>query len=119
MGAKVLHVWGEQGASVTKALARLSWTVGQSERDGGHRPEVTWLAFLAGANRAQLAVLTEDAVTAGLRETVTGVTCLASVRPLSPRLRAAPIVLARGPAPREGQRRLRDEMRDEGGIYSW
>jgi hypothetical protein len=44
---------------------------------------------------------------------VTGVTCLAAVRPLSPRLTAAPIVLARD------QGFSADVWVDEGGIYSW
>ncbi len=118
---KVLRGGGEQGA-VTKALARLSWLAGHSERDGGLQLEVSRLASLAGANRAQLVVLTEAKVTAGLREGVTGVTCLASVRPSSPRLTAAPIVLARGPGPSDGQP-ARDvgvvRRGEEGGIYSW
>jgi hypothetical protein len=126
----VLHVGGELSSSVTKSLTRLSWTVGQIERDGGNRPEVPRLASFAGAKRSQLAVLTEAAVTAGLREEVTGVTCLASVRPVSPRLAAAPIVLARSQGFSPG-RVARSEwvelahghevglLEDEGGIYSW
>lgn len=111
---------GEQGGAVTKTLARLSYLAGHSERDGGLRPEASRLASLAGANRAQLAVLTEAEVTAGLREGVTGVTCLASVRPVAPRLTAAPIVLARGPGSSAVQARDVDTQRgDEGGIYSW
>ncbi|QRK12040.1 hypothetical protein JQX13_19535 [Archangium violaceum] len=115
---------------MTKTLARLTCTAGQSERDGGNRLEVPLLASFAGAKRTQLAVLTEAAVMAELRQVVTGVTCLASVRPLSPRLAVAPIVLARGQdfspgrAHRHGwvesaHRHDFDEVVDEGGIYSW
>jgi hypothetical protein len=123
----VLHVGGEQNAPVMKALARLSSTAGQSERDGGNRLVVPQLASFAGANRIQLAVLTEAGVTDGLREVVTGVTCLASVRPMSPRLAVAPIVLAREQdfSPARGGlmdpafRHDLDLGVDLGGIYSW
>lgn len=123
----VLHVGGEQNAPVMKALARLSPTAGQSERDGGNRLVVPRLASFAGANRAQLAVLAEAGVTDGLREVVTGVTCLASVRPLSPRLAVAPIVLARAPVLGPARGGLMDPAFhhdvdlgvDLGGIYSW
>ncbi|PTL79826.1 hypothetical protein [Vitiosangium sp. GDMCC 1.1324] len=130
-GGVVLHVGGELHAAVTKTLARLSWTAGQFERDGGNRLEVPRLVTFAGAKRSQLAVLTEAAVTAELREAVTGVTCLASVRPTSPRLAAAPIVLARGQEFSPGRATSWHElvesahshdvhsMVDEGGIYSW
>jgi len=108
----------------------LSSTAGPSERDGGHRLAVPRLASFAGANRTQLAVLTEAGVTDGLREVVTGVTCLASVRPMSPRLTLAPIVLARDQDFSPG-RTARGELLepayshdldlgvDVGGIYSW
>jgi hypothetical protein len=123
----VLHVGGEQNAPVMKALARLSSTTGQSERDGGNRLVVPRLASFAGANRTQLAVLTEAGVTDGLREVVTGVTCLASVRPMSPRLAVAPIVLAREQDVRPAHGGLMDAAFrhdvdlgvDLGGIYSW
>lgn len=126
----VLHVGGEQNAPVMKTLVRLSPTAGQSERDGGNRLAVPRLASFAGANRTQLAVLTEAGVTDGLREVVTGVTCLASVRPLSPRLAVAPIVLARDQdfspgRPTRGALMLPayghdlDMGVDVGGIYSW
>ncbi|HYO60006.1 hypothetical protein [Archangium sp.] len=119
----VLHMGGELNASVTKT--RLSWMAGQSARDRGNR-----LASFAGANRAHLAVLTRAAVTAGLREVVTGVTCLASVRPLSPRLTVARLVLDRDPG-FSPVRTIHGELvkpahgddidvgMDEGGIYSW
>jgi hypothetical protein len=89
------------------------------------------LASFAGAKRAQWAVLTEAAVLIGLREVVTGVTCLASVRPTSPRLTVAPIVLASGGGGFSSGRVSRsglvesarghevDAVVDEGGIYSW
>ncbi len=126
----VLHVGGGLNAPVTKTLARPSWTAGQFERDGGNRLEVPRLASFAGAKRTWLAVLTEAGVTDGLREVVTGVTCLASVRPVSPRLAVAPIVLARDPGfspghtahggPRVSARAHDAGMgMDEGGIYSW
>jgi hypothetical protein len=126
----VLHVGGKPDASVTKTLGRLSWRAGQTERDGGNRLEVPRLASFAGAKRTQLAVLTEAAVMAELRRVVTGVTCLAAVRPLSPRLAAAPIVLARGEGFSAGRASRSepvgfvphhgaDVWGDEGGIYSW
>lgn len=126
----VLHVGGEINAAVTKTLGRLSWMAGQSERDGGNRLEVPRLASFAGAKRTQLAVLTEAEVMAGLRQVVTGVTCLAAVRPLSPRLTAAPIVLARGQGFTPGRASRSEPVEamplydadvgvDEGGIYSW
>jgi hypothetical protein len=126
----VLHVGGDQNAPVMKTLARLSKAAGQFERDGGNRLAVPRLASFAGANRTQLAVLTEAGVTNGLREVVTGVTCLASVRPMSPRLAVAPIVLVRDEESRPG-RTARGELLkpayvqeleqsvDVGGIYSW
>jgi hypothetical protein len=113
----VLHVGGEQNAPVMKALVRLSPTAGQTERDGGNRLTVPRLASFAGAKRGQLVVLTEAGVTDGLREVVTGVTCLAAVRPLSPRLTVAPIVLARA-QDFEPSHDL-DLGVDVGGIYSW
>lgn len=128
MAGVVLHVGGGQNAPVMKTLARLSSTAGQSERDGGNRLAVPRLASFAGANRAQLAVLTEAGLTDGLREVVTGVTCLASVRPMSPRLAVAPIVLARdqdfGPGRTARGARMEpayshDLGVDVGGIYSW
>lgn len=130
MGGVVLHVGGERNAPVMKTLAWPSSTAGQSERDGGRRLTVPRLASFAGANRTWLAVLAEAGVTDGLREVVTGVTCLASVRPLSPRLAVAPIVLAReqGFSPgRTARGELMEPARghdldlgvDEGGIYSW
>ncbi|MGZ3458535.1 MAG: hypothetical protein ACXU86_08520 [Archangium sp.] len=124
----VLHVGGELNAPVTRRLTRLSWKAGQPERDGGHPLEVPQLASFARANRARLAVLTEAAVTAGLREVLTGVKCLASVRPMSPRLAVAPIALVRGqdfgpglPSPWLEPAHLPDADAgvDEGGIYSW
>lgn len=126
----VLHVGGEQNAPVMKTLVRLSPTAGLSERDGGNRLTVPRLASFAGAKRSQLAVLTEAEVMAGLRRVVTGVTCLAAVRPLSPRLAAAPIVLARDAGFSAGRASrsepvgfvphpVADAWVDEGGIYSW
>ncbi len=126
----VLHVGGEQSASVVRPLARPSYMAGQFERDGGNRLEVPPLASFAGAKRTQWAVLTEAKVLAGLREVVTGVTCLASVRPMSPRLTVAPIVLARGGGFSPGRVSRSglvesahshdvDAVEDEGGIYSW
>ncbi|WP_375770188.1 hypothetical protein NR798_04660 [Archangium gephyra] len=126
----VLHMGGEQSARVMKTLARSASMAGQSERDGGHRLAVPRLASFAGANRTWLAVLTEAGVTAGLREAVTGVTCLASVRPMSPRLSVAPIVLdtelnrgeepgARGPRGKRAHDQDPDLGVDVGGIYSW
>lgn len=126
----VLHVGGSPDAAVTKTLGRQSWMAGQSERDGGNRLEVPRLACFAGAKRTQLAVLTEAAVMAELRRVVTGVTCLAAVRPLSPRLAAAPIVLAREQGFSPGRASRSEPMPplpyhevglgvDEGGIYSW
>lgn len=129
-GGRLLHLEAVEGAEVTKCQTWSSWMVGSIERDGGLRPDVCRLVSLAGASRAQLAVLTKAAVTAGLREQVTGVTFLASVRTLSPRLTEASIARATGPRPgvihslskeRGGVTRvLRLEARvDEGGIYSW
>jgi len=129
-GVVVLHVGGEPNAPVTRRLTRLSWKAGQPERDGGHPLDVPRLASFAGANRARLAVLTEAAVTAGLREVLTGVKCLASVRSMSPRLAVAPIALVRGqdsgpgrglPSPWLVPAHLADAEAgvDEGGIYSW
>jgi hypothetical protein len=115
----VLHVGGEQNAPVMKTLVRLSPMAGRSERDGGHRLTVPRLASFAGAKRSQLAVLTEAGVTDGLREAVTGVTCLAAVRPLSPRLAVAPIVLAREQDFEPAYARDLDLGVDVGGIYSW
>lgn len=126
----VLHMGGEQNARVTKTLARPASMAGQPERDGGTRLVVPRLASFAGANRTQLAVLTEAGVTDGLREVVTGVTCLASVRPLSPRLTVAPIVLdrdqdhvpgrtARGAWGKQTPSHDPDMGVDVGGIYSW
>jgi hypothetical protein len=118
MAVGVLHVGGQTDASVAKNLLWLSWTAGQAERDGGSRPEASRLASFAGANRTRLAMLMEAKVTAGLREGVTGVTYLASVRPSSSRLTAAPIVLARS-SEVASLRTSRNEDWDEGGIYSW
>ena len=129
----VLQVGGEQNTTVAKPVTQLSWMAGQSKRDGGNRLEGPRLASFAGAKRTQLAVLMEAAATAGLREVVTGVTCLASVRPVAPRLAAtpsAPIVLARvrdiSPArvAQSGWMGSTDGHDadlgvDEGGIYSW
>ncbi|MCY1073704.1 hypothetical protein [Archangium lansingense] len=126
----VLHVGGEQNAPVMKTLARPSKAVGQFERDGGNRLVVPRLASFAGANRTQLAVLSEAGVTDGLREVVTGVTYLASVRPMSPRLAVAPIVLvreqdfspgrtARGELMEPARSHDLDLGVDVGGIYSW
>jgi len=126
----VMHVGVEQNAPVMRTLARLSSTAGQSERDGGNRLTIPRLASFAGAKRTQLAVLTEAGVTDGLREVVTGVTCLASVRPMSPRLAVAPIVLVReqdfSPGPTARGARMASAFShdvdlgvDVGGIYSW
>jgi hypothetical protein len=126
----VLHVGGEQGASVTRKLVRLSRTAGQSKQEGGSAVEVPRVAYFAGAKRTQLAVLMEAEVTAALREALTGVTCLASVRPQSPRLTDAALVLAGGRGFSPGRRLWSqpmesehshdlDEVVDEGGIYSW
>lgn len=115
----VLHVGGEQNAPVMKTLVRLSPTAGLSERDGGNRLTVPRLASFAGAKRSQLAVLTEAGVTDGLHEVVTGVTCLAVVRPLSPRLAVAPIVLDRARDFEPSYGHDLDLGVDVGGIYSW
>ncbi|HEX5753400.1 MAG TPA: hypothetical protein VFZ09_44795 [Archangium sp.] len=115
----VLHVGGEQNAPVMKTLVRLSPMAGQSERDGGNRLTVPRLASFAGAKRAQLVVLAEAGVTDGLREVVTGVTCLAAVRPLSPRLAVAPIVLSREQHFEPAYAHELDLGVDVGGIYSW
>ncbi|ATB30557.1 hypothetical protein [Melittangium boletus] len=116
----VLQHWGGEQASVARTLARLSWTTGPTEHGGNHRPEVSLWAVFAGAKHRQLAVLREAAVTAGLHEVVTGVTCLASIRPSAPRLTVASTVLAR--ASKRGGTQDRNhgvEGMDEGGIYSW
>jgi hypothetical protein len=126
----VLHVGGEPSASVTRKLVRLSRTAGQSEQEGGNTVEVPPVAYFAGAKRTQLAVLMRAEVTAALREALTGVTCLASVRPVSSRLTAASLVLAGGRGFSPGRRPRNqpmesahshdlDEVVDEGGIYSW
>jgi hypothetical protein len=111
---------GEQSASGARTLARLYWKAGQFEPDGSHRLEVSTLASFAGAKRGQLAALTEAEVTAGLRGVVTGVTCLAWLRPL-PRLALTPIVLVRdrGNSPASLEHGAGIHEVDEGGIYSW
>ncbi|HEX8434125.1 MAG TPA: hypothetical protein VF697_03440, partial [Archangium sp.] len=129
MAGLILHAGGEPDASVTRNLVRLSRTAGQSGQEGGSTVEVPRVAYFAGAKRAQLAVLTQSGVTAALREALTGVTCLASVRPVSPRLAEASLVLAGGwsfspgrrtgnPAPESAHSHDLDEVVDEGGIYS-
>jgi hypothetical protein len=126
----VLNVGGELDASVTRNLFRLSKTGGKSEQEGGNTVEVPRVAYFAGAKRTQLAVLMQAGVTADLREALTGVTCLASVRPQSPRLASASLVLAGGRGFSPGRRPRNqpmesahshdlDEVVDEGGIYSW
>ena len=112
--------WGSEQVSVARTLARLSWTTGPNEHGGSHQLEVSRLKVFAGAKHRQLAVLTEAAVTAGLREVVTGVTCLASLRPSSPRLTVASTVLARASKTGGTQKRNHGgDGVDEGGIYSW
>ena len=110
---------GGQQASVTRTLARLSWMTGSCEHGGSAPLEVSWLEALAGAKRHQQAALSVAEVTAGLRETVTGVTCLASFRPAAPRLTVASTVLARAPEPGAEKKISRVWEQDEGGIYSW
>ena len=131
MARVVLHTDTELHASATQCVVRPSWTAGRHERDGGSRITVPELAVFAGAKRAQFLALGEAAVTAGLREVVSGETCLASLRPqASLRLAATPIVLAarRGFSPGRGRHSQPeeslhghsvDEVADEGGIYSW
>jgi hypothetical protein len=129
MASVVLHTDSEPHTSETQCVVRLSWTAGRHERDGGSRITVPELAVFAGAKRAQFLALGEAAVTAGLREVVSGETCLASLRPQAAlRLATTPIVLAarRGFSSGRGQRSPSvesrdglDEVVDEGGIYSW
>lgn len=113
---------GEPSATVVKALTRSSIrTAGQSELDGSQRLEVSALASFAGAKRSQWAALTEAGALAGMRGVVTGVTCLASLRPGTPRLALAPIGLIRGQARRltlVEDHPAKPEV-DAGGIYSW
>ena len=108
---------GPQGAGVTRSLTRLSWTAG--EHDGSQRQDVATLVHFAGAKRSEWEALLEAEVTAGLRGAVTGVTCLAGLRPAQPRSMRTPIVLIsteqHGPrAPGAAAPEV-----DEGGIYSW
>jgi len=77
----VLHTGTELHASVAHCVVRPSWMAGRHERDGGSRITVPELAVFAGAKRAQFLALGEAEVTAGLREVVSGETCLASLRP--------------------------------------
>jgi hypothetical protein len=116
----VLHVGGEPGASV-RPLGQLAWKAGQAERRGG--PE---LARFASTKRTELAVLGGTALTVGLRRAVLNVTCLASVRPVAPRLAVTTsvelaghwgfspgqVVVGNLPPPEQVEV-------DEGGIYSW
>ncbi len=117
----VLHVGGEPGASVIRPVGRLSWKAGQAEREGGLA-----LARFASAKRTDLAVLGGTAFTVGLRRAVLGVTCLASMRPVAPKLAVTTsvelaghwgfspgqVVVGNLPPPERGEV-------DEGGIYSW
>jgi hypothetical protein len=117
----VLHVGGEPGASVIRPAGRLSWKAGQAEREGG-----LTLARFASAKRTDLAVLGGTAFTVSLRRAVLGVTCLASVRPVAPRLAVTSslelaghwgfspgqVVVGNLPPPEHVEV-------DEGGIYSW
>jgi hypothetical protein len=121
----VLHMGGEPSASVARPLTLLSRQAGREE---GHRLVVPHLASFAGAKRAELESLLRAEATAGLRELLTRVTCLASVRPVSARLTVARLVLAQGFSPgrssrgalvESAPRRDVDLMVDEGGIYSW
>jgi hypothetical protein len=132
VGRVVLQRREAPGALVIRPVFRLSWTEGQAEQEGGQsRVEVPRWAYFAGAKRAQFAALSEGAVLAGLREAVSGMTCLASLRSMTPRLTAAGLVPARseGFSPGRGARVAQllesahnhdaDEVVDEGGIYSW
>jgi len=117
----VLHVGGEPGASVIRPVGRLSWKAGQAEREGGLA-----LARFASAKRTELAVLGGTAFTVGLRRAVLGVTCLASMRPVAPKLAVTSsvefaghwsfnpgqVVVGNLPPPECVEV-------DEGGIYSW
>ncbi len=117
----VLHVGGEPGASVIRPVGRLSWKAGQAEREGGLA-----LARFASAKRTDLAVLGGTAFTVGLRRAVLGVTCLASMRPVAPKLAVTTsvelaghwgfspgqVVVGNLPPPEHVEV-------DEGGIYSW
>jgi hypothetical protein len=117
----VLHVGGEPGASVIRPVGRVAWKAGQAEREG-----VLGLARLASAKRMELAVLGGTALTVALRRAVLGVTCLASVRPVAPRLAVTrsvelaghwgfnpgQVVVGNLPPPEHMEV-------DEGGIYSW
>jgi len=117
----VLHVGGEPGASVIRPVGRLSWKAGQAEREGGLA-----LARFASAKRTDLAVLGGTAFTVGLRRAVLGVTCLASMRPVAPKLAVTSsvefaghwgfspgqVVVGNLPPPECLEV-------DEGGIYSW
>ncbi len=114
----VLRIAGEPSMSAARPLTRLFW------REEGHPLEAPHLASFAGEKRTELATLVQAEATAGLRELFTGVTCLASVRPVSPRLKAAPLVFAQGCSPGSTSRSARvesdhDLMMEEGGIYSW
>jgi hypothetical protein len=92
---------------------------GSSEHGGSAPLEVSWLEALAGAKRHQLSTLSAAAVMVGLRELVTGVTCLASLRPEAPRLTVASTVLSRAPLTGREERAFGAREQDEGGIYSW
>jgi hypothetical protein len=117
----VLHVGAEPGASVIRPMGRLAWMASQAGREEG-----LGLVRLAGAKRAELAVLAGAAVTVVLRRAVTGVTCLASLRSMAPRLTVTTSVefagrWGFGPGQVVGGelgRRALVEV-DEGGIYSW
>lgn len=117
-GKVAVRGWvGLNGAAVTRSLTRLSWTAG--EHDGSSRQDVATLVRFAGAKRSEWEALLEAEVTVGLRGAVTGVTCLAWLRPSASRSLRTPVVLVR--AEQHGPRApgaAASEV-DEGGIYSW
>lgn len=110
----VLLMGGEPSASVARPLTRLSW---RTDRQEVHQLQVSHLASFVAGKRAELETLARAEVTAGLREQLTWVTPLASVRPVAPRLVVAPFVLARDVRSAPGPDA--DLGVDEGGIYSW
>lgn len=114
----VLRMGGEPSPSVARPLTRLFW------REEGRSLEAPHLTSFAWERRTELTALARAEATAGLRELFIQVTRLASVRPVSPRLKAAPPVSAQGfsPAGPSGSAWVEsghDPMVEEGGIYSW
>jgi hypothetical protein len=119
----VLRWGGEPGASVARPLF---WRDGREE---GHRLAGPHLRSFVGARRAELEALARARTTSGLREPLTRMTCLASVRAVSSRLRVVPLVPTQDYSPGRASRDalvesahghdLDDLPVDEGGIYSW